>query len=96
MKRITEASGAAREAKPLLRALAPGESVTISLPDSPDWRRQAYKHVGQAAYVLFGPGGYSLNGRSLPGKLIITRTIPTTLHRPTEEPMETTTTTQIS
>lgn len=72
MKRVTEASAVAREAKPLVQALLPGQSVTILLPESTFWRREGYRSVSGLANRLLGVGTYSLDGRSIPGSVIVT------------------------
>lgn len=73
MRRVTQATGVAREAKPLLVALQPGESVTIGLPESVFWRREAYKHVSAVAAQVIGVGFYSMNARLIPGSVVVTR-----------------------
>src|SRR5580658_7829266 len=54
--KLTPATGIAAEARPLLRALEPGQSVTVELPTSRYWRRLARSHLSAAAHAIHGRG----------------------------------------
>jgi|HubBroStandDraft_1064217.scaffolds.fasta_scaffold61521_3 hypothetical protein len=71
--KLTPATGIAAEARPLLRALEPGQSVTVELPTSRYWRRLARSHLSAAAHAIHGRGVCSTDGRLRPGFVTITR-----------------------
>lgn len=73
MRRITPATGAAAEARPLIRAMEPGQSITVALPTSKFWKKEAYGHVAGAAASILGPGTFRMDGRSVPGSVVVTR-----------------------
>lgn len=76
MKRITPATGVAREALPLVRGLQPGDFVTIALAsDSAFWRQESYRAVSALASRLLGAAAYTLDGVTVRGSVIVTRLI---------------------
>lgn len=48
--KLTPATGTARHARPLLQALAPGQSITIALPEVRFWAKEAANAVTGARH----------------------------------------------
>ena len=71
---LNPASGIASEARPVLLALAPGESATFDLyADTHYWRQQQRQQLGSTAQAKLGKGNYVFDSKSRPGFVTITR-----------------------
>ena len=71
--KLNQASGTALYAKPLIRALEPGQSAAIELPDSKYWKMEAANAVrGTAAHIL-ERGTFTTSVKDVPGSIVVRR-----------------------
>lgn len=72
-KSLTPATGVASEARPLLRLLAPGQSVVIALAEGLFWRQESYRAVNSAARTVLGAGWYQMSSEHGSASVRVTR-----------------------
>ena len=71
-RRWTPITAVTAEARDVLAALRPGDTVVIPLPEGAFTRSECAKRIGHVAHEVLRTGRYAVDGRTEPGVVRVT------------------------